>query len=250
MATPLDTYLRPGGARYSESDRSSSYTFEYVGSTSTLAAGQPATGDTWGDVPGFVTRVDPLPLGVSGHTLLTVVVEDKYGETPTVGIVTEVAYELEWEPVRRPLFDHPAFNTGGSNPLTFADQIDIEYWRTAEYADRQLYKFKDETGVVRTLSANAQRYARYAARQVESYDDFAPVARKTKTYAGGPPSSAAAGAKTTLFAGFPNAPAGTWEWLKTADRGLRAAGQRNWQQGEELTGATKVLLDNTTLYLA
>jgi hypothetical protein len=245
MSTPLDTYLRPGGARFSESDRSASYSFEYVGPTSTLAASQPATGETWGDVPGFVTRVDPIPLGVSGHTLLTVVVEDKYGETATVGVVTEVAYELEWEPVYRPLFEHPGFNTGGSNPLTFEDLIDVGFW-----TDKRVYKFRDENGVQRTLSANAQRYARYVARNVESYRDFAPVARKTKTYAGGPPSSASAGAKTTLFSGFPNAPAGTWEWLKTADRGLRAAGQRNWTGAEELTGATKVLIDNTTLYLA
>jgi hypothetical protein len=256
MATPLDTYLRPGGSRYSEGERGNTATFEYIGPSATLAAAQPGVGETWGTIPGYVSRVDPVTLGVSGYTLLTVTVDEKFGETASIGTHTETAYELEWIPIRRPLLEHPEFQTGATYALTTADLVYLQLWREEPSTDDKVaFKFyKRDTnnspaGAVQTLSANAQKYAAYVLRGIEYYDDFAPVARKIKTYSGGPPNSAAAGSKTTLFAGFPNAPTGTWEWLKTADRSIRAAGQRNWQKSEELTGATKVLIDNQSLYL-
>lgn len=245
---PLAAFRRPGFPREADGSGGESLVYEYVGPRSALL--RPDTGEIWGTAPWRVESANFDEYQKSGYGVLTVVASVRDGDEVTVGIKSDVGYELEWVAVRRPLFDHPAFNTGGSNPLTLDDHLALGYWQDEpDYDKRRAYKYTDGSGTERTLSTNAQRAARYIARGIESYDDFAPVARRNSTYAGGPPTSAAAGAKTTIWAPFPNKPAGTWEWLKTADRALRASGQRRWQQTEELTGATKVLIDNTTLYL-
>jgi len=80
---------------------------------------------------------------------------------------------------------------------------------------------------------------------------MAPVARRTRKYSGGPPASSAdAGLKQTFFTSFPGGnPDAALEWLNTGERGLRAAGTRDWYQTTELAGATKILLDRENLYL-
>lgn len=258
-ANPLDDYLIPGGYQETRSARSRVFTYQYTGDTSTLIAACPGgtdwpyPGQAWGDTPGFITTVTPVILGKSGHSLVTVVVEDAFldGETIGTGTHTETSFEMESATVWRPLLEHPDFNTDGSNPLTFADHVDIGFWRAEPtYALRSAYKYADASGT-RTLSTNAQRAARYFARGVEQYPDEAPIARRTKKYVGGPPpSSADAGLKTSFFSSFPGGnPDTDLEWINTGERGLRAAGSRDWFQTSELTGATKVLIDRKHLYL-
>lgn len=254
MDIPLLQYMRPGFPKFRETENAASYTIEYVGPEDRLTV--PRVGDTWGDFPGIISDVDPQKLGMSGYAILTVTVEEKFGDSSAIGIVTEVAYELEWAMIRRPLAEHPKFASGGGNALTTEDLVLLQLWRDEPSTDDKI-AFKvskrdadgNRVGSAVTLSTNAQRYAKYVLLGIESFDDYAPVARKTKTYAGGPPPAAAAGSKTSLFGGFPNPPSGTWEWVKSADRAVRAAGQRKWVESEELTGAFKVLIDNTNLYL-
>ncbi len=257
MATPLDPYLIPGGAQESFSERRESRTFRYTGVAATLKAASPGgvwpvVGATWGDTPGFITVSDPLILGVSGHVLLTVQVDVTFEESSGVGTVTETAFELETATVYRPLLEHPGFNTGGSNPLVFADHVDLAAWQNEpERALKIAYQYRDAGGSTITLSTNAQRAARYIARGVQQYADMAPIARRTKKYSGGPPpSSADAGLKQSFFSGFPGGnPDSSLEWLNSGERGLRSAGTRDWFQTTELMGATKILLDRENLYL-
>jgi hypothetical protein len=96
------------------------------------------------------------------------------------------------------------------------------------------------------LSDNAKKYCAGLNLGLESYEDFAPVARKVTAYAGGPPSSTQAGDKNTPT-GIPGLPSG-WEWRKSADRSMRAGGQTRWERVEEWTGAQKVLTDKTNIY--
>lgn len=248
LTIPYLPYLRPGFPAENNSKSSESLVFEYVGPETDLPA--PKEGEIWGEAPWRVETASLERVAASGYVILRVTAVIRLDDGISAGTLSETSFELEWVAVRRPLYEHPGFSDGGSSPLSFQDLIDIQFWKDSDWSDRREYKFKDENEATRTLSANAQRYARYAARNIESYDDYAPVARRVKTYAGGPPPSAAAGTKTTMFPSFPNTPSGTFEWLKSADRGLRAAGQRDWQQSEELLGATKILVDSRNLYLA
>jgi hypothetical protein len=260
MATPLDTYLIPGGAQESFSERRESRTFRYTGVAVTLKAAcpggvWPVVGAAWGDTPGVISVSDPLILGVSGHVLLTVQVDATFADgsgTLGTGTLSETSFELETATVYRPLLEHPGFNAGGSNPLTYADHLALGFWQAeGNYTLREAYKFTDSTGTERTLSTNAQRAARYIAAGVQQYADMAPVARRTRKYSGGPPpSSGNAGLKQSFFGGFPGGnPDSTLEWLNSGERGLRSAGTRDWFQTTELMGATKILLDRESLYL-
>jgi hypothetical protein len=244
---PYEEFLRVGFPKINNSGNEDVLEYEYVGPESALP--EPKAGEQWGDLPYRVKSASLEKQGILGQVLLRVTAAVTFEETPGISIVTDVSYELEWVLVRRPLQEHPAFSAGGAKALTDTDLLDIQYWREADYADKILFKFRDESETLHALSANATIFAKYLLRGVEGYDDRAPVARRIKTYAGGPPKIAEAGAKTTIFPAFPNKPTGEWEWLKTADRGLRAAGTRDWQQSEELTGASKVLIDNRNLYL-
>lgn len=250
MLIPLEQFMRIGFPKFSESSSASSYTIEYIGPIDDLT--KPANGETWGDFPGTVSNITKEELGLSGYALMSVTVEEKFGEAPTAGTITEVAYELEWVSVSRPLAEHPKFSAGGASALAQQDLINLEYWKDRKTKDFKFYERDasgQQTGSIATLSTNAQKYAGYVLLGVETFTDFAPVARKNSTYSGGPPNAADAGEKGTLPGGFPNAPAGTWEYVKSADRSNRAAGQRKWQRTEEWTGAFKVLVDNRDLYL-
>lgn len=256
--TPLDTYLIPNGYQETYSERRNQFTFRYTGDGATMKAAcpdgvWPVVGATWGDAEGVIISTDPLRISVLGQVLLTVVVEQAFEDGESVGTVSETSFELETATIYRPLLEHPGFNAGGSNPLAFADHIDLQNWQAETDRTRKIaYQYLDGDGVtVRTLSANAQRAARYIARGVEQYADFAPIARRTKKYSGGPPpSSADAGLKQSFFTAFPGGnPDNTLEWLNTGERGLRSAGTRDWFQTTELTGATKVLIDRENLYL-
>lgn len=253
---PLEDYLRPGFPQETKAAGGDGYILEYTGPAVDLPT--PDTGDEWPAASGF--RVDSAtsePAELSGHVILRVTVSNKLADEGfAIGIVSEVAYELDWAEVQRPLLEHPAFSTGGTSALTDTDRVEIELWKqeTNGSVAKKTFKFKEvdgtgaPTGTEKTLSTAAQLYAKYVLIGVETYPDAVPVARKQSTYTGGPPNAASAGAKSSLPAGFPNAPAGL-EWLKTADRSIRAAGQRRWQRSEEWMGVPKVLIDKTSLYL-
>lgn len=263
MADPFALYIRPGYPRPASTDSGERTEIQYVGLASeikaTTAAGgtRPVAGEEWGDYSGnvVVSEYEPLPGTLPEFGIATVICELSYGgASETIGTAKETTYEIEWVNISRSLFEHPEFVTGATNALTDADRQDVQSWLDerdtavrAAFGFYQKDKFGNPTGAVVPLVDGALLFAKYAIRGVEFYDDYAPVARKSTTYVGGPPGTSDAGAKETPI-GFPNLPV-TWEWLKTADRSLRSGGQTRWIRTEEWTGAKKVLLDKETLYL-
>lgn len=252
---PLQQYLRPGFPQETKSAGGEGYLLEYVGPADILAT--PNTGDLWPVAPWRVDNASSEPAQKSGFVILRVTVTSKGDDgEASIGIKSDVSYELDWADVQRPLLEHPAFQAGGSHALTDTDRVEIELWKqeTAGSVAKKTFKFKERdqngqpTGSEKTLSTHAQKYAQYVLIGVETYADTVPVARRQSTYTGGPPNAASAGTKQALPSGFPNAPAGL-EWLKTADRSIRAAGQRRWQRSEEWMGVDKVLIDRNSLYL-
>jgi hypothetical protein len=251
-APPLSQFLRslPQETKATGGD---GFTMEYTGPAADLPT--PDSGTEWPTGSGF--RVDTAtsePAAKSGHVVLRVIVSNK-DDGSAIGTVSDVAYELDWAEVQRPLLEHPAFQTGGASALTDSDRVEIQLWKEEkDSAERKLFKFYavdkngQPTGSLVTLSTAAQKYAKYALIGVETYADTVPVARKQSTYTGGPPNAASAGTKQSPPSGFPNLPTGL-EWVKTADRSIRAAGQRRWQRSEEWMGVAKVLIDRTTLYI-
>ena len=92
MLIPLEQFMRVGFPKFTESNSASSYTIEYVGPIDDLT--KPANGETWGDFPGTVSNITKEELGLSGYALMSVTVEEKFGEAVAVGTVSEVAPRL------------------------------------------------------------------------------------------------------------------------------------------------------------
>lgn len=248
------TYKKPGFPKTTDTANGLVTRIEYVGPTATLEGARPAYGAAWGDYLGTVSSTDLHPAEVAGTVTLSVDVQESPNlSDSTTGTAKEVTYEIEWVPVSRSMFEHKQFRLGGggANALIKQDIIDIEFWKNEidptlksdfKYDGGRADGVPDET----ELTANAKLYATGILTGVEEYDDFAPIARKTTAFVGGPPATSSAGTKQTLTT-FPGLPTG-YEWLKTADRAIRAGGQRRWEKVEEWTGAIKVLVDRDQVY--
>jgi hypothetical protein len=265
MPDPFADYIRPGFPRPSSTDGGERVEIQYVGLASVLkdtvaeAGDRPVAGQAWGDYPGAVTVSEYEPLAGTDpeYGIVTIICELNYGgDSETIGTERETTYEIEWVNISRSLFEHPEFRNGGGGTYELDDQslAEIRAWQDEPDTEQKaLYKFwqRDKygnpTGTLIVLTdPSAKKFAQYLSIGVENYDDYAPVARKSTTFTGGPPGDSEAGSMETPT-GFPNLPVG-WEWLKTADRALRAGGQTRWVRTEEWTGAKKVLVDNSALY--
>lgn len=244
------TYKKPGFPKTDNSESSYLTTIEYVGPEATLAAAEPAANEIWGDYDGLVKTTRLSPIEGTTQAELTVITEYFYDNTGTTGTAREVSYEIDWVMFQRPMLEHPTFRPGGGGiyELTSEDVADIEQWKNETDAATKgayaYYNASDETSV--ELSANATKFAKGLEMGIESYEDYAPVARRITNYTGGPPSSSTAGLKDTPT-GIPGLPTG-YEWRKSADRAVRAGGQTRWEKVEEWIGAVKVLVDRTTIY--
>jgi hypothetical protein len=102
------------------------------------------------------------------------------------------------------------------------------------------------TALDEELSANAKLLAKGILLGIEYWVDKAPVARRTDTYVNGPPPKGTAGLKE-VPAGFPALPDG-YEWIRDADRALRAGGQNKWTNETSWIGAKKVLIDAAQIF--
>ena len=225
----------------------------YVGPYSELQSEEPAANSAWGEYDGRVTstRLEPIPGTDRG--ILDVTTEYFYesGDTPS-GTSREVNLEVEWVQFQRSLYEHPQFavGQGGTNALTAEDIKEIKAWENPPdggvLGDYQFQYVAN--GAIDDLSTNAKLFARGLELGQETWEDYAPVIRRTTTYTGAPPGASSAGAKGTppAFAGQPSG----YEWRKTADRATRDAGQTRWERHEEWTGATKILSDKTQVYWA
>jgi len=244
------TYKKPGFPKFENSEKSYRTTIEYVGPQATLAAAEPGINAAWGDYIGVVTNGVLSPIEGTTQAELTITVEYNYdGSAGTAGSSREVTYEVEWVMFQRSLLEHPKFRKGGGgeHELNGDDIASIEAWKTAAPSLKKEYQYYDtNTEITGTLSAPAQMFAKGLELGLESYEDYAPIVRRTTTYAGGPPGNSTAGLKDTPpnFSGKPSG----YEWRKTADRGIRAGGQTRWERIEEWAGAEKVLISKTQIY--
>ena len=262
MADPLQNYLRPGYPKESLSESSYRNSMEYVGERSLLAGTVNGVATRWGDYPGYISSAefediegtDPV------YSILRVVVETKQGsaEYPsgTAAQVDEVNDEIDWTVIQRSLYEHPAFRMGGGGEfeLTSGDIEEIKAWMNEPDVDRKAaYEYQpapvgyeSTEGYYRTLSDNAIMFARGVQQGIEYWNDYAPVIRRQSTYVGGgPPPEGNAGQKDTPPEGLgpPN-----YEWIKNADRSLKAGGQTRWRRDEEWLGAKKVLIDRDEVF--
>jgi hypothetical protein len=250
-AESILTYKKPGFPKFDNSEKSYRTVIEYVGPQSTLAAAEPAVNAAWGDYVGIVVGSQLDPIEGTSQANLTVFVEYNYnGAAFPVGASREVTIEVEWVSFMRPMLEHPEFRIdgGGTYELTPRDVMDIEAWKNEPTTSvREAFSYYDpETDSSIELSANAQKFCAGLNMGLETYEDFAPVIRKTTTFAGGIPGDSEAGFKDTppTFTGRPAA----YEWRKSADRSVRSSGQTRWDRVEEWVGAIKVLVDKDAIY--
>jgi hypothetical protein len=257
-AEPILRFRRVGFPKETLDEGSYRNVIEYIGPTDELS-GVVEVGIKWGNYGGLVTSAFGEPIEGTDHSILTVMVERKFDSADYgdggVGVKQETNYEIEWVDVQRPLKEHPAFSDGGPSALTKADLVELQAWEDEPDVDQKaLYKFRPAgLGFVqggapyyRELSDNAKLYAKGRLLGIEYYIDKAPVARKSETYAGGPPPEADAGQKQEPD-GFDHLPLG-YEWIRTADRGIRRGGQTRWDRNIEWTGAKKVLIDRDEIF--
>lgn len=249
-AESILTYKKLGFPKTSNSEKSYRTVIEYVGPLSTLAAAEPASNSAWGDYDGLVTSTELSPIDGTDKAELTVTTEYFYESGGSSGTAREVSYEIEWVMFQRSMLEHPVFRKGGSgaHALTDEDITDIEAWKNEpSAANRLAFKYTETSDdSLKYLSANATKFAEGYNLGLETYEDYAPVARKITTYTGGPPGSTSAGTKDTP-ASIPGLPSG-YEWRKTADRSIRSGKQTRWERSEEWTGAIKVLTAKDQIY--
>lgn len=258
-AESILTYLKPNFPETETGAQGTRTRLEYIGPDETISAEKPAEGATWGDYSGTVESATDNP--VSGSTPLqrelTVVMVAEY-ESPddATGEEAGTSREIEWVPVQRSMFEHPQFipGGGGANQLSLTDIANIEAWKNnKKFPTRKAaYQYPDrysndpgEQVYWADLSANARLFAKGILLGVETWEDYAPVARKTTVFVNGPPIESKAGEKDRPT-GFSVLPDG--EYRKSADRGLQADAKNKWSRIEEWTGAVKVLVDKKKVY--
>lgn len=249
-AESIATYRKPEFPKLAATESAFRTTIEYIGPASTISAAKPDVNDPWGDFLGTVISTEYEPKENTSWAELRVVVEIKseIGDDITFGTLEAAVFEIDWDVVSRPLFEHSQFaiGLGGANELTARDIIDIEFWRAeTDGSTKELYRYVSAAGSV-DLSTNARLFARGIDLGQETWEDYAPIARKTSTYVGGPPNESLAGQKDTPT-GFANLPQG-YEWRKSADRTVNAGSRTRFDRTEEWLGAIKVLSDRDEIF--
>jgi len=259
-AESILTYLKPNYPDETSGAKGINIRLEYIGPTATIEAARPADGAVWGDYDGTVetTSLSPLSGSNPAQSELSVIVSREFQAGAQPGTATESTYEIEWTRITKPMAVHPDFLPGvngfGQYKLTDDDLIQIEAWRNGKVkSHKAAYEFPSWVNANQSgnpywtaLSANGQKFAKGINMQLETWEDYVPVARKTTGYINGPPSTSTAGQKETPQ-GFVGLPQG-WQWRKSADRGTRTGKQNKWARIEEWEGALFVLYDNKKIY--
>ena len=244
-----------------ETESGSRVTWSYQGPASILNAGKPSIGQTgWGSYSGEVTTVRFEPM--TEHSAVPqarLIVEaelrfDLGGGTVATGALAETSYEIEWVTVSEDIRRHVYFAS-----LTDQQWADFRGWENEQSPDlKKDFRFDEKdsagnpTGTIvdlsLTFSTNQLKLPKLVLQGVDSFPLYAPVARRIRSYVGGPPPTSSAGLKETPPGAFPNLPTG-WEWVKSADRAIRQARASRWTRTEEWTGADKVLVDRNDIYI-
>ena len=189
----------------------------------------PKKGSTFEGVKVVSAELTPAK---GGMAMLTVTGLDDTASRGTGGDEGgDVVYEVEMAQIEKPLICFPLFKP-------YAGQI--QAWRYGPPELRAALKY-DEGAGPQALAGNALKAAQLIQRGIESYLVFAPVARKT-THSSKPSEKAFGkiGGRCGKIGSPPgklaNMVAGSWKWLKTADRAEETSGGGS-QRVEEWTGA-------------
>lgn len=254
MADPLITYLQANHPKYSVTAKANRTTLEYAGPYDTLNESKPeigfdAEGAGWG-YKGLVSNVSIEPITGTDplYGKLTIDIDEEFESDDTGVVEGKKEWEVEWVCISRNMLEHPVFN-GGENGLSEEDIINIEKWRNEEDTARKKdYEFKpNPTEYYVELSANAKKFAKGILLGIETYEDFAPVVRRTTKLRNGQAVAASRAGKKDEPPNFVGKPSG-YEWRKSADRSVKGGKQNEWIRTEEWTGCKKVLVDYDTIY--
>ena len=248
---------KPGFPKDSEDEGSYGVIIEYVGLDSVLRPAMPGIGDAWGEYDGRVTSVSIDPEPGSLYSTLTVSCSSKFDTSTSeqgTKLENETSYEIDWVDVQRSLFEHPVFAAGGARELSSEDKSAIESWKNNPDTDyKPIFIYVQDgdysegvTSLDPELSTNAKYLATGILKGIEYWVDKVPIARRTDTWVNGPPPAGSAGQKEEPI-GFPNLPPG-YEWIRDADRALRAGGQNTWSNETSWIGSRKVLIDVDEIY--
>jgi len=241
----ISALLRPGFPKESNDGKSNRTQLEYVGiETDLRAAVDGKMNAVWGSYAGIVIDVAVEPIENTVYAIMSITCELKLDQTFELsGTKQETTYEIDWVDVSKPLKEHREFAEGGAFELTDEDRIQIGFWENEQDpATKAVFGFTPPGGgSSEGLTPNATKYAQGLLLGIEYFTFKAPVARQSETWVNGPPPTSTAGIKEDPT-GFPNLPTG-YEWLKSADRSIRAGGQFRWDRSQEWIGAAKVLVD-------
>lgn len=197
----------------------------FQGTTADLAAFAP---DYGADMDGYKVREWTLKTNVNGGlSTLTIHLDNLSTSDPE--------YEVEWVEVQKDLLTHPRYNSGGTKPLSDDDRTALEIWRNEpRWSLKKAFQY-DDNGTIRTLSSNAQDFAKKILAGTDSYVVYAPVVRK-KSYSITRPPTGQCGTRQTppALSGYPPG----YQWIKTGDRRLYTGGR--WERYEEWTGVDRV----------
>lgn len=254
-AESILTYKKPNYPKTTKGKNGVQTVIHYIGPHSTLSAAEPDRNATWGDYQGYVTRTYLEPeLDNTDTSLLIVDMEATFDATADpgqAGTVQEITYEVEWTMFQRSVFEHPAFSAGGEYELSDDDIVAVQLWEAGNnHENKKDFKYvpAEDDPVAVALSASAKKCAQFILKIGDTYEDYAPVLRRTTKYANGNPSTTNAGLRDLSgpsFAGKPQA----YEYRKTADRSVRTDRDRQWNQVEEWIGAKKVLYDRDQIFI-
>lgn len=190
-------------------------------------------------------RKAKLNQGVLTVNLIGVSPFDTSVEGTSAGPLREVV-EIDWVAVQKPLQSNPIWRAEGASStdtlVDYSGWARIEKWKNEPNLalkvggteSAPVYKFKDGTEEV-TLTAAETRAARKILRGVEGYNIYAPLIRKTTTFARQPvPGNAGfiEGGGPVVDVAYPEG----YEWLKTACRDIQQQ-DKSWERFEEWTGS-------------
>lgn len=190
----------------------------------------PAKGSTYEGLTVVHSELSPARGGMATLTITgTDSSASRYtGDNESPGI----RYEVEFVQLEKPIMSHPKYSA-------YAGQIAA--WKDGDPALRAALKYEDSNHDIQSLNGHAVDAAKLILKGVESYLVFAPVARRTTRSE--KPAVKAFGAVGRKAGKIDNPPgkllamvAGSWKWLKTADRAEEMSGGGS-QRVEEWTGA-------------
>lgn len=231
----------------------------YRSDYSTLNTNRPARGDDWNGLEVRSTSLEQVGRSALWELIVEAGTVDAAPSVLGSAAVTNNEFPLEetdWQEVERPIRQHPWFSG-----FAEADWQAVDLWIAETDSDnRALFKYwkrdKDgnTTGTIQTLSAtpdpdgSPQDFAALYLLGVDSYPDYAPVARQTDLYKGTSKPTVSDIGQKIVGDPFTGVPSG-YEWVCRADRTVKQGRGYTWTRVREWIGAREVLVDKDEIFL-